>query len=193
MWLPTAPGSARRSRPYQADIVRQVAPNASICAIGAGFDEIREAVQIGGYSRGCDRWLTAVCSVHSRVSAVTGIWSVTVPAPGSGCCVRGAGQHVAGPMGTVTVAARADGEETSKVTQVGPVTMTPPVKPVKRGPHTGSRTMLRDAARRSWPERALNSAPMRDGEPYTSRALAGRVMETVAKGAADAETARNAL
>ena len=80
---------------------------------------------------------------------------------------------MAGPMGTATVAARVDGEETSKLTQAGPVTMTPPVKPVKRGPHTGNRTLLREAARRSWPERALNSAPMRDGEPYTSRALAG--------------------
>lgn len=96
-------------------------------------------------------------------------------------------------MGTVTVAARADGEVTSKVTQAGPVTMTPPVKPVKCGPHTGSRTLLREAASMAWPERVLNSAPMRDGEPYTSLALAGRVMETVAKGAADAETARNAL
>src|SRR6266568_7331667 len=107
--------------------------------------------------------------------------------------LRGAVQQVAGPMGMVTVPARADGEETSKVTQAGPVTMTPPVKPVKRGPHTGSRTLVREAARRAWPERALNSAPMRDGEPYTSLALAGRVMETVAKGAADAETARKAL
>ena len=67
-------------------------------------------------------------------------------------------------MGTVTVAVRADGEETSKVTQAGPVTMTPPVKPVKCGPHTGSRTVRREAARRDWPERVLKSAPMRDGE-----------------------------
>ena len=66
------------------------------------------------------------------------------------------------------------------MTQVGPVTMTPPVKPVKRGPHTGSRTALPEAVRRAWPARVLNSAPMRDGEPYTSRALAGRVTETVA-------------
>ena len=77
--------------------------------------------------------------------------------------------------------------------QAGPVTITPPVKPVKRGPHTGSRTLLREAATRAWPERALNSAPMRDGEPYTSLAPAGRVIETVVKGAADAETARKAL
>jgi hypothetical protein len=93
----------------------------------------------------------------------------------------------------VTVPARADGDQTPKVTQAGPVTMTPPVTAVKRGPHTGSRTLVREAARRAWPERALNSAPMRDGEPYTSLALAGRVMETVAKSAADAETARKAL
>jgi hypothetical protein len=96
-------------------------------------------------------------------------------------------------MGTVTVAGCLDGEETVKVTQAGPVTMTPPVKPVNRGPHTGSRTAVREAVRRAWPERMLNSAPMRDGEPYTSRALAGRVTETVAKGAAAADTARNAL
>src|SRR5690349_12029251 len=102
-------------------------------------------------------------------------------------------QQVAGPMGTVTVAVRVDGEEISKVTQAGPVTMTPPVKPVKFGPHTGSRILRCEAARRAWPERVLNSAPMRDGEPYTSLALAGRVTETVAKGAADAETARKAL
>jgi len=96
-------------------------------------------------------------------------------------------------MGTVTVAALAAGEATSKVTQEGPTTMTPPVKPVNRGPHTGSRTLLREAPRRPWPERVLNSAPMRDGEAYTSLALAGRVMETVANGAADADTARKAL
>jgi hypothetical protein len=34
------------------------------------------------------------------------------------------------PMGTVTVAALAAAEETSKVTQPRPVTRTPPVKPV---------------------------------------------------------------
>jgi hypothetical protein len=34
---------------------------------------------------------------------------------------------------------------------------------------------------------------MRDGDPYTSLASAGLVMETVAKGVADAETARKAL
>jgi hypothetical protein len=39
-------------------------------------------------------------------------------------------QQVAVPMGTVTVAALAAAEETSKVTQPGPVTRTPPVKPV---------------------------------------------------------------
>ena len=71
--------------------------------------------------------------------------------------------------------------------------MTPPVEPVKRGPPTGGRALLREAARRYWPERARNGAPVRDGEPDTSRALAGPVMETVAKGAADAETGRNAL
>jgi len=96
-------------------------------------------------------------------------------------------------MGTLTVAAFAAGEVTSKVTQDGPATMTPPVKPVNRGPHTGSRTLLREAVSRPWPERVPNSAPMRDGEAYTSVALAGRVIETVANGAADAETARNAL
>jgi hypothetical protein len=80
---------------------------------------------------------------------------------------------LAGPIGTVTVAARADGEETSKVTQAGLVTMTPPVKPVKRGPHTGSRTLLREAVTRAWPEKALNSSPMRDGESYTSLASGG--------------------
>jgi hypothetical protein len=79
------------------------------------------------------------------------------------------------------------------VTQAGLVTMRPPVKPVKRGPHTGSRTLLGEAVTRAWPEKALNSSPMRDGEPYTSLASGGRVTETVAKGAADAETARNAL
>jgi hypothetical protein len=54
------------------------------------------------------------------------------------------------------------------------------VKPVKRGPHTGSRTVVRDTARRAWPERVPTSAPIRDGEPYTSLASAGRVMKTVA-------------
>src|SRR5438034_11777894 len=39
-------------------------------------------------------------------------------------------QQVAVPMGTVTVAAPAAAEETSKVTQPGPVTRTPPVTPV---------------------------------------------------------------
>ena len=81
-----------------------------------------------------------------------------------------------GPIGTLTAAARADGEETSKVTQAGPVTMTPPAKPVKRRPHTGNRTSLREAATSAWPDAALISPPMRDGEPYTSLALAGRVM-----------------
>lgn len=96
-------------------------------------------------------------------------------------------------MGTLTVAALAVGEATSKVTQDGRETMTPPVKPVNRGPHTGSRTLLREAVRRPWPERVPNSAPMRDGEAYTSLALAGWVTETVANSAADAETARKAL
>ena len=113
-----------------------------------------------------------------------------MPVPGSGSGARGWVQHEAGPIGTVTVASRARGEETWKVTQAGPVTMTPPVKPVKRGPHTGSRTVFREAARRAWRDRVLNNSPMRDGEPYTSLALAGRVTETVAKGAADAATAR---
>jgi hypothetical protein len=85
----------------------------------------------------------------------------------------------------VTIVGNISGQTASS-----PATMTPPVKPVKRGPHTGSRTLLREAATRVWPERALNSSPMRDGEPYTSLAPVGRVMETVAKGAADAETAR---
>jgi hypothetical protein len=58
-----------------------------------------------------------------------------------------------------------DGEETAKVTQAGLVTMTPPVKPVKRGPQTGSRTVLREAVTRAWPEEALNSSPIRDGAP----------------------------
>jgi hypothetical protein len=66
-----------------------------------------------------------------------------------------------------------------EVTQAGPVTMTPPVKPVKRGPHTGSRTPAREAASSSWPEAALISSLMRDGEPYTTLAPAGRVMKTV--------------
>lgn len=79
------------------------------------------------------------------------------------------------------------------MTQDGPVTTIPPVKPVKRGPHTGSRTSLRAAATSGCPESALNRPPMRDGEPYTSLTLAGRVTETVANGAADADTARNAL
>jgi MFS family permease len=97
------------------------------------------------------------------------------------------------PIGTVTVAARPAGEETRKVTHPGPLTITPPVKPVNRGPHTGSRTALRAAATSGCPESVLNSPPMRADEPYTSLALAGRVMETVANGAADADTARNAL
>ena len=71
--------------------------------------------------------------------------------------------------------------------------MTPPVKPVKRGPHTGSRTPAREAASSSWPDAALISSLMRDGEPYTTLAPAGRVMKTVAYGAAVAETARKAL
>ena len=79
------------------------------------------------------------------------------------------------------------------MTQAGPVTMMPPTKPVKRGPHTGSRTLLREAAITVWPEGALVSSPMREDEPYKSLASAGRVMETVAKGAAEAETARKAL
>jgi hypothetical protein len=121
------------------------------------------------------------------------VYPVAVPVPGSGCGTRGWVQHGAGPIGTVTVAFRVRGEETWKVTQAGPVTMTPPVKPVKRGPHTGSRTVVREAARSAWPDRVLNNSPMRDDDPYTSLALAGRVMETVAKGAADAETARKVL
>ena len=71
--------------------------------------------------------------------------------------------------------------------------MMPPTKPVNRGPHTSSRTLVREAATRAWPEGALISSPMRDDEPYTSLAPAGRVTETVAKGAAEAETARKAL
>jgi hypothetical protein len=74
----------------------------------------------------------------------------------------------------------ADGEDTPKVTQPGPVTMMPPTKPVKRGPHTGSRTFVREAATGAWPEEALISSPMRDDGPYTSLAAAGRVTETVA-------------
>lgn len=56
----------------------------------------------------------------------------------------------------------------------------PPTKPVNRGPHTGSRTLARDAATSAWPEEALISAPMCDGEPYTSLAAAGRAIDTVA-------------
>jgi hypothetical protein len=51
--------------------------------------------------------------------------------------LRGAVQQVAGPMRMVTVPARADGDQTSKVTQAGPVTMTPPVKAVKARPAHG--------------------------------------------------------
>ena len=105
----------------------------------------------------------------------------------------GLGQHLPGPIGTLTAAALTDGEVTSKVTQAGPATMIPPVKPVKRRPHTGSRTLAREAASSARPAGALISPPIRDGEPYTSLALAGRVMETVAYGAAAAETARKAL
>jgi hypothetical protein len=69
------------------------------------------------------------------------------------------------------MAACLEGEETAKVTQTGPVTMTPPVK---RGPHSGSRTALRDAVRRAWPARVLNSTRMRDGSRRRAGALAGR-------------------
>ena len=62
-----------------------------------------------------------------------------------------------------------------------------------RGPRTGSHTVLYDAARRPRPESLPNSVPIRDGAAYTSRALAGRVTETVAKGAADAATASKAF
>lgn len=93
----------------------------------------------------------------------------------------------------LTAAAGSDGEETEKVTQAGRVTMTPPTKPVNRDPHTGSRTLVREAATRAWPEGTLISSPMRDDEPYTSLASAGRVTAIVAKGAAEAETARKAL
>jgi hypothetical protein len=50
------------------------------------------------------------------------------------------------PIGTLTIATLADGEETSKVTQAARGTMMPPTKPVNRGPQTGSRTLDRDAA-----------------------------------------------
>jgi len=69
------------------------------------------------------------------------------------------------PIGTLTVCGLMDGEDTSKVTHVGPVTMMPPTKPVNCGPHTGSRTLVREAAIKAWPEEGLNSAPMRDDEP----------------------------
>ena len=69
----------------------------------------------------------------------------------------------------------------------------PPTKPVKRCPHTGSRTFVRDAATSAWPEEALSRPPMRDGEPYTSPAAAGRAIENVTKGVAAADTARKAL
>jgi hypothetical protein len=85
-----------------------------------------------------------------------------------------------GPIGTLTVAVLADGEDTSKVTQAGPGTMTPPTKPVKRGPHTGSRTLLREATTSAWPEGVLISWPTRDADPYKSLAFAGRMMDTVA-------------
>ena len=48
------------------------------------------------------------------------------------------------------------------MTQAGLVTMTPPVKPVKpvnRGPQTGSRTVLRAAVTRAWPETARFTRP----------------------------------
>jgi hypothetical protein len=90
-------------------------------------------------------------------------------------------------------AALTDGEETSKVTQAAPGTMMPPTKPVKRCPHTGSRTFVRDAATSACPEAALSRPPMRDDEAYTSLAAAGRAIETVTYGAADADTARKAL
>src|SRR5262249_52339082 len=102
-------------------------------------------------------------------------------------------QHLPGPMGTRTVAALATGEETSKVTQAGPGTMMPPTKPVKRGPHTGSPTPVGQAATPAPPDPRARRAPQPRGEPYQSRAPAGRVMATVAKGAAAADTARNAL
>ena len=58
--------------------------------------------------------------------------------------------------------------------------MMPPTKPVNRGPHTGSRTLARDAATSAWPEEAPSRSPMCDDEPYTSLAVAGRTIETVA-------------
>jgi hypothetical protein len=69
------------------------------------------------------------------------------------------------PIGTLTVCGLVDGEDTSKVTHAGPVTMMPPTKPVNRGPHTGSRTLVREAAIRAWPVGELISVPMRDDEP----------------------------
>ena len=73
-------------------------------------------------------------------------------------------------MGTVTVAVLDSGEETVKVTQAGPVTMTPPGKPVNRGPHTGSRTALRDVASMARPEPVPDIMPIR----APSRTQAGR-------------------
>ena len=52
---------------------------------------------------------------------------------------------------------------------------------------------FREAAVRARSELALSSSPMRDGEPHTSLVAAGRVTETVATGAADAETMRKGL
>jgi hypothetical protein len=53
--------------------------------------------------------------------------------------------------------------------------------------------LRRAAATMAWPEAVLNSSPMCDDEPYSRVSAAGRVMETVAKGAAAGETARKAF
>ncbi len=48
---------------------------------------------------------------------------------------------------------------------VGWVTMIPPTKPVNRDPHTGSRTLLLDAATSAWPEAVPDISPISPDAP----------------------------
>ena len=48
--------------------------------------------------------------------------------------------HLPGPIGTVTVATRAEGEDTSNVTQAGPATTMPPELAAALGPPAPLRT-----------------------------------------------------
>jgi len=128
---------------------------------------------------------------HSRVSAAR-VYPVAVPVPGSVPVARGwfsTGRTDRDGDGRffARVARRPEGD------QAGPVTMTPPVKPVNAARIQAAGPCSAEAARRAWPDRVLNNSPMRDGEPYNEPGACGPGYGDRGEGRCGAENGRKAL